>query len=167
MIIENCHLNIFRQGRSKWVARFATVRLNSRAPWEQKRRIVGMVESPVEGNSIVVLKLESPITFSDFARPICLPSSDEFIHMGANCVTLAWDAKGASSWNEINFIAKTLFVITFVEVCFRYFDTESLKTPYWNKIFFTLQYDNQKQVKSTSAMFKKWVLISDLNFRPT
>ena len=55
-----------------------------------------MVESPVEGNSIVVLKLESPITFSDFARPVCLPSSDEFIHMGANCVTLAWDAKGAS-----------------------------------------------------------------------
>ena len=53
-----------------------------------------MVESPVEGNSIVVLKLESPVVFSDFARPICLPSSDEFIHMGANCVTLAWDAKG-------------------------------------------------------------------------
>ena len=30
----------------------------------------------------------------DFARPICLPSSDEFIHMGAACVTLAWNNKG-------------------------------------------------------------------------
>jgi len=68
--------------------------LNSRAPWEQKRRIVGMVESPLEGSSIVVLKLESPVLLSDFTRPICLPASDEFIHMGTNCVTLAWDDKG-------------------------------------------------------------------------
>jgi secreted trypsin-like serine protease len=81
------------QGRSKWAARFASVRLNSRAPWEQKRQIVGMVKSPVEGNSIVILKMDKPVIFSDFARPICLPSSDEFIHMGAACVTLAWNNK--------------------------------------------------------------------------
>lgn len=79
------------QGKSKWVARFASVRLGSRAPWEQKQRIVGMVKSPVEGNSIVILKMDAPVVFSDFARPICLPSSDEFIHMGANCVTLGWN----------------------------------------------------------------------------
>ncbi|TRY68657.1 hypothetical protein TCAL_02473 [Tigriopus californicus] len=79
------------QGRSKWVARFASVRLNSRAPWEQKRRIVGMVKSPVEGNSIVILKMDKAVVFSDFARPICLPSSDEFIHMGATCATLGWN----------------------------------------------------------------------------
>ena len=53
-----------------------------------------MVKSPVEGNSIVLLKLDQPVVFSDFARPICLPSSDEFIHMGASCVTLAWDGPG-------------------------------------------------------------------------
>ena len=68
--------------------------LGSRAPWEQKQRIVGMVKSPVEGNSIVLLKMDQPVVFSDFARPICLPSSDEFIHMGASCVTLAWDGPG-------------------------------------------------------------------------
>ena len=83
----------FRQGKAKWAARFATVRLTSRAPWEQKRRIVGMVKSPVEGNSVVILKMDSPVVFSDFTRPICLPSSDDFIHLGATCVTLGWAAK--------------------------------------------------------------------------
>jgi corin len=93
-LIKIVHFLFFRQGRSKWFARFASVRLGSRAPWEQKRRIVGMVKSPVEGNSIVVLKMDQPVVFSDFARPICLPSSDEFIHMGAICVTLGWSGKG-------------------------------------------------------------------------
>jgi hypothetical protein len=53
-----------RQGRSKWAAKFASVRLNSRAPWEQNRQIVGMVKSPVEGNSIVILKMDKPVIFS-------------------------------------------------------------------------------------------------------
>ena len=57
-------LIFYRQGRSKWAARFASVRLNSRAPWEQKRQIVGMVKSPVEGNSIVILKMDKPVIFS-------------------------------------------------------------------------------------------------------
>ena len=55
-----------------------------------------MVKSPVEGNSVVILKMDKPVVFSDFARPICLPSSDEFIHMGASCVTLSWNSEGKS-----------------------------------------------------------------------
>ena len=68
------------------------MRLNSRAPWEQKRQIVGMVKSPVEGNSIVLLKLDQQIVFSDFARPICIPDHDEFIDefVKPNCITLGW-----------------------------------------------------------------------------
>ena len=98
--LRSCYLLIvyfqnflYRQGKSRWQARFASVRLGSRAPWEQKERIVGMVKTPVEGNSIVILKMEKPVFFSDFARPICLPSSDEFIHMGAKCVTLGWSGQ--------------------------------------------------------------------------
>ena len=53
-----------------------------------------MVKSPVEGNSAVLLRLDEPAAFSDFARPACLPSSDEFVHMGAKCVTLGWTEKG-------------------------------------------------------------------------
>ncbi len=52
-----------------------------------------MVKSPVEGNSLVVLRMDRPVDLSDFARPVCLPSSDEFIHLGATCVTLGWDNK--------------------------------------------------------------------------
>ena len=83
---------IFRQAKAKWTARFASVRLQSRAPWEQKRTIIGMVKSPVEGNSIVLLKLDQQIVFSDFARPICIPDQDDFINasVGTNCITLGW-----------------------------------------------------------------------------
>jgi hypothetical protein len=83
---------LFRQAKAKWTARFASVRLQSRAPWEQKRTIIGMVKSPVEGNSIVLLKLDQQIVFSDFARPICIPDQDDFINAsaGTNCITLGW-----------------------------------------------------------------------------
>jgi len=74
------------------VARFASVRLSSRAPWEQRRRVVGMVKSPAEGHSAVLLRLERPVSLSDFARFACLPANgDEFVHLGAPCFTLAWD----------------------------------------------------------------------------
>ncbi len=82
------------QGRSKWAARMGGVRMDSRAPWEQERRVVGMVKSPVEGNSLVILKLDRKVELSDFARPACLPSSDEFVFLGAPCVTLGWRLKG-------------------------------------------------------------------------
>ena len=51
-----------------------------------------MVKSPVEGNSIVLLKLDQQIVFSDFARPICIPDQDDFINVsvGTNCITLGW-----------------------------------------------------------------------------
>lgn len=32
-----------------------------------------MVKSPVEGSTAALVRLESPITYSDFVRPICLP----------------------------------------------------------------------------------------------
>ena len=69
----------------------AAVRLSSRAPWEQERRIIGMVASPVENHSIVLLKLDKAIQMSDFARSICLagpaPGSS-----GGQCVGLGWDS---------------------------------------------------------------------------
>ena len=42
---------------------------------------------------VVILKMDSAVVFSDFTRPICLPSSDDFIPLGATCVTLGWGAK--------------------------------------------------------------------------
>lgn len=66
------------QGQSKaiWMAVFGTVRLSSTSPWTQRRRIVGMIKSPVEGSTAALIRLETPVTFSDFVRPICLPDDN-------------------------------------------------------------------------------------------
>ena len=47
-----------------------------------------MVKSPVEGNSVVLLKMDEPLVFSDFARPICIPDKDDFVDQDSKCVTL-------------------------------------------------------------------------------
>jgi len=80
------------QQRAKWTAQLASIRLSSRAPWEQERRIIGMVASPVESHSIVILKLDKEVVFSDFARPVCLPAADNWVGRNdSNCVSLGWD----------------------------------------------------------------------------
>jgi len=80
------------QQRAKWTAKLASVRLSNRAPWEQERRIIGMVASPVESHSIVILKLDKEVVFSDFARPVCLPATDNWVTRNdSNCVSLGWD----------------------------------------------------------------------------
>ena len=71
----------------------ATVRLSSRAPWEQERRIIGMVASPVENLNIVMLKLDQDVQMSDFARSLCLAPPGS-LSAPARCVALGWDALG-------------------------------------------------------------------------
>ncbi|KAG4075762.1 hypothetical protein HA402_003588 [Bradysia odoriphaga] len=61
------------QPKATWIAVFGAVRLNSFAPWTQRRRIVGMVKSPVEGSTAAMIRLETSVVYSDFVRPICLP----------------------------------------------------------------------------------------------
>ena len=79
------------------MAVFGNIRIGVTAPWTQKRRIVrqmsfeendllnfvrfqysqiGMVKSPVEGSSAALIRLQSPVVYSDFVRPICLPDDD-------------------------------------------------------------------------------------------
>ena len=51
-----------------------------------------MVASPVESHSIVILKLDREVVFSDFARPVCLPATDSWVQRNdSNCVSLGWD----------------------------------------------------------------------------
>lgn len=65
------------QGQSKatWIAIFGNIRLNAMTPWSQRRRIVGLVKSPVEGSTAALVRLETPVVYSDFIRPICLPDA--------------------------------------------------------------------------------------------
>ncbi|KAK6638086.1 hypothetical protein RUM44_008511 [Polyplax serrata] len=81
------------QGQSKalWVARLGSVRLSSSSPWEQERQIVGMMKSPVEGSTLVLLKLNEPAIFSDFVRPVCLPETFVPLENYTYCTTLGWN----------------------------------------------------------------------------
>jgi len=78
------------QPKAEWSARLGVVRLSSTSPWQQERRIVGMIKSPVEGTTVLV-KLDRPVTtFSDFVRPVCLPSSIDSPSNASHCNTLGW-----------------------------------------------------------------------------
>ncbi|XP_058977756.1 uncharacterized protein LOC131802178 isoform X2 [Musca domestica] len=65
------------QPRATWMAVFGSVRLASKAPWTQRRRIIGMIKSPVEGSTAALIRLETPVVFSDHVRPICLPDEQQ------------------------------------------------------------------------------------------
>lgn len=65
------------QPRATWMAVFGSVRLASKAPWTQRRRIIGMIKSPVEGSTAALIRLETPVVYSDHVRPICLPDESQ------------------------------------------------------------------------------------------
>lgn len=80
------------QPKAEWTARLGTVRLAGTSPWQQERRIIGLVKSPVEGSTIAMVKLEEPVHMSDFVRPICLPKEKSSV-LSSNmsyCNTLGW-----------------------------------------------------------------------------
>lgn len=78
------------QPKAEWIAKLGLVRIDSMAPWTQTRRIVGMVKSPVEGSTIVMVKLEDHVTLSDFVRPICLPEEQYSMNNLTYCNTIGW-----------------------------------------------------------------------------
>lgn len=62
------------------------------APWEQERRIIGMVKSPMKGNQLVLIKMETPVIYSDFVRPVCLARDHEawISSPTSRCLFLGW-----------------------------------------------------------------------------
>ncbi|CAB3242080.1 unnamed protein product [Arctia plantaginis] len=78
------------QPKAEWTARFGTVRAQSTTPWQQERRIVGMVRSPVEGSMLALVRLEEPVEMTDFVRPICLPENGVEPATRSVCNTLGW-----------------------------------------------------------------------------
>lgn len=74
-----------------WVARIGATRRESfRSPHEQLLRLDHVSLHPdyvgngVFVNDIAVLRLERPVTFSDYVRPVCLPANS--VTTGATCI---------------------------------------------------------------------------------
>ncbi|CAK1552115.1 unnamed protein product [Leptosia nina] len=78
------------QPKAEWTARLGTVRIQSTTPWQQERRIVGMIRSPVEGSMLALVRLEEPIEVTDFVRPACLPENGFKVDNRSLCNTLGW-----------------------------------------------------------------------------
>ncbi|ODN05262.1 Enteropeptidase, partial [Orchesella cincta] len=79
------------QQKARWTVHFGRVRMSTTSPWQQERRVVGMVKSPL-GDNLVLIKMASPVIFSDFARHICLPDEPD----GRTGVSLpSWDKANA------------------------------------------------------------------------
>ncbi|KAL1498247.1 hypothetical protein ABEB36_009077 [Hypothenemus hampei] len=89
------------QPKAEWTARFGVVRLSSTSPWEQERRIIGMVKSPVEGSTVALVRLDHPVNFNDFVRPICLPDDKNIAFTpSVHCTTLGW-ARGREQLQRV------------------------------------------------------------------
>lgn len=82
-----------RQKKAEWVAVIGSIRLGSSSPWNQERRIIGMIKSPVEGSSLVLIKMNEPVVFSDFVRPVCLSDANATVK-NFTCVALGWSTHG-------------------------------------------------------------------------
>jgi len=89
-------------GKARWSVHFGRVRLSSVSPWQQERRVVGMVKSPL-ADSLVLIKMASPVIFSDFARHVCLPDEPNgrtglgfpsWEKTPSKCVRLGWSKDG-------------------------------------------------------------------------
>ncbi|XP_032513882.2 atrial natriuretic peptide-converting enzyme isoform X1 [Danaus plexippus] len=78
------------QPKAEWTARLGIVRIQSTSPWQQERRIVGMVKSPVEGSMLAMVRLEEPVEITDFVRPACLPIDGFKTSEHSICNTLGW-----------------------------------------------------------------------------
>ncbi|XP_076311935.1 atrial natriuretic peptide-converting enzyme-like isoform X2 [Tachypleus tridentatus] len=80
--------------RTNWTIRLGSVRLGSSSPYDQERRIVGVLKSPFGARGVTLIKLNTPVTMTDYTAPVCLPQPNMTILPGDNCFTLGWDTKG-------------------------------------------------------------------------
>ncbi|XP_008190743.1 uncharacterized protein LOC103312277 isoform X2 [Tribolium castaneum] len=80
-----------------WVARLGALRRGTAlpSPYEQLRPITRIIVHPgyVDSgfiNDISLLKMEFPVIFSDYVRPICLPPPGQMVPDGRLCTVVGW-----------------------------------------------------------------------------
>lgn len=89
---------LFRSSlRDHWVARLGALRRGTAlaSPYEQLRTVERIVIHPgyVDTgyiNDISLLQLETPVIFSDYVRPVCLPALHQLPLDGTLCTIIGW-----------------------------------------------------------------------------
>ncbi|KAL1464531.1 hypothetical protein WDU94_004165, partial [Cyamophila willieti] len=87
----------YRAQDDYWVARLGTLRRGTKlpSPYEQLRPISKIILHPqyVDAgfiNDISILKMKSPVQFSNYVRPICLPHPNTPLTDGTMCTVVGW-----------------------------------------------------------------------------
>lgn len=89
--------HVFSAIRDYWVARLGALRRGTAlpSPYEQVKTVSRIFIHPeyVETgyiNDIALLQLATPVQFSDYIRPVCLPASHQLPPDGSLCTVVGW-----------------------------------------------------------------------------
>ena len=76
---------------------FGATRIRGSEPSESKVKVKRTIKHPdyVQGsstydNDIALAELESPVTYTDYIKPICLPQSGQSFPLGSHCWLTGW-----------------------------------------------------------------------------
>ncbi|XP_066259069.1 uncharacterized protein [Euwallacea similis] len=87
----------YRSPDEHWVARLGALRRGTSlpSPYEQLKAISRIIIHPGYldfgfVNDISLLQMDSPVVFSDYVRPVCLPPTDQVLENGQLCTVVGW-----------------------------------------------------------------------------
>uniref|UniRef100_A0A673CVJ0 chymotrypsin n=1 Tax=Sphaeramia orbicularis TaxID=375764 RepID=A0A673CVJ0_9TELE len=83
----------------RWRISLGRQNLRGRNPNEISRRVATIIlhpnyDSNTNNNDIALLRLSSPVTFTDYIRPVCLAASDSVFNSGTDSWVTGWGTNG-------------------------------------------------------------------------